>query len=50
MYMSLTASLEAPICRVQADRGLLERFASAAEGEEALRVEVRKYEDQNIER
>jgi hypothetical protein len=43
------AGLVTPIRGVEAYRGLVEDFACAAEGEEALRVEVREDEDEDIE-
>ena len=43
------AGLVAPVGGIEAYRGLLEAFACAAEGEEALRVEVREDEDKDVE-
>jgi hypothetical protein len=40
----------APVCGVQAYRVLVESFGGAAEGEEALRVEIGENEDENVER
>jgi hypothetical protein len=43
------AGLVAPVGGIEAYRGLLESFACAAEGEEALCVQVREDEDEDVE-
>jgi hypothetical protein len=40
----------APVRGVEPDRVLLEGFARATEGEETLRIEIRKDEDKNVQR
>lgn len=49
-YSKGAARGKAPICRVESYRGLLERGAGAAEGEEAFRVQVRKDKHEDIQR
>ncbi len=44
------ASRMAPIRRIKANRGLLERFAGAAESKETFCIQIREYQHQNIER
>lgn len=44
-----SASEEAPVGRVESDRGLLETFTCAAEGKEACRIEIREHEDKNVQ-
>jgi hypothetical protein len=43
------AGLVAPVRGIEAYRGLLESFACAAESEEALCVQVREDEDEDVE-
>lgn len=49
-YAEGTTCREAPIRGVELDRRLLECFAGAAEGEEALGIEVGKNQDEDIQR
>lgn len=45
-----TPNRKAPICRIKANRGLLEGFTRAAECEEAARRKVGEDEDQDVKR
>jgi hypothetical protein len=49
-YSKCTTRRIAPVRRVQSNRGLLERLASAAERQEAFGVQVWKHDDQDVER
>ena len=48
-YTESTASSETPVSWVKSNRGLLERLACAAEGKEALRIEVWEYKDKDVQ-
>lgn len=48
-YSEGTTRSKAPVCGVETYRGLVKTFAGAAEREEALRIQIRKDEDEYVE-